>query len=115
MKQVFSLIVVLFALSVMFGVPAAFAQDGAEPAPVPIKEAWELPNKAPVAVEGYIIKSLGPHKYILAKDGVEIRVKIDSDAWGGDPTGEKDLVIVYGEMSKRGNTKEIEVSKVERK
>lgn len=115
MKQAFSLIAILFALSVVFSVPAAFAQDGAEPTPIPIKEAWDLPNKTPVAVEGYIIKSLGPEKYILAKDGVEIRVKIDSDAWGGDPTGEKDLIIVYGEMYKHGNAKEIEVTKVERK
>ncbi len=115
MKQAFRLIAALFVFCVAFSVPA-FAEGDAEPAPIPIKEALELPDKSPVALEGYIVKSLAPHKYILAQDdGEQVRVKIDADAWGGEPTGEKDLIVVYGEFTKHGNSREIEVDKVVRK
>lgn len=118
MKHASYFLAALFAIFVVFAVPAAFAQegDGAATAKViPIKEAWNLANKAPVAVEGYITKSLGPGKYTLENEGAFIRVKIDKDTWGGEPTGEKDLITVYGTVLKRGNSTEIEVEKVVRK
>ena len=115
MKQASYLVAALLALCVALAAGPAFAQTGDEPKLTPIKEVWDLPAETPVAVEGYITKGLAPNKYILDKDGDQVRVNIDSDAWGGDPTDDKQLIVVYGETSKRGRTVEIEVTKVERK
>ena len=117
MRRAYYLAAAFFAFCLVFNTAAALAQTGADPAPIPIKAAWDLPDKAPVAVEGYITKSLAPHKYILAKDGEEIRVNVTDKVWGGDPTDEKQLIVVYGEIKVHGVTKEreIEASKIVRK
>ena len=115
MKNSYYLAAAFTAFCLVFSTTAALAQTGAEPALIPIKAAWDLPDKAPVAVEGYITKNLAPHKYILAKDGEEIRVNITSQVWGGDPTDEKQLIAVYGEIKVHGISKEIEVDNVVRK
>lgn len=117
MKHASYFLAALFAIFVVFSVATAFAQEnGAATAKViPIEEARHLGDKAPVAVEGYITKSLGPGKYTLENENAFIRVKIDDSVWGGDPTGPKDLIEVHGTMAKRGNSIEIEVEKVIRK
>ena len=119
MRQTSYFIAALLAVCLVFGASAAFAQGGAEPKPMTVKEVWDLPANTPVVVEGYIIKDLGPGKYALSQSqeqgSDEIGVKISDEAWGGKPTGEKDPVVVHGKTIKDGRLIEIEASSIERK
>ena len=114
MRRTSYFIAALLAVCLVFGASAAFAQT-ADPKPMTIKEVWDLPANTQVVVEGNIIKDLGPGKYALAQGSDEIGVKISDEAWGGKPTGEKDLVVVHGKTVKDGRMVEIEASKIERK
>ena len=103
-------LVLCFALS-----GQALAQDEAaadDSRLISIHEARTLENKTPVATQGYIVKGLGSHKYMLEDESGSIRVKIEKDVWEGKPTGETDLITVEGTIFRKGNTVEIEVSKV---
>lgn len=115
MKRTSYFIAALLAACMVFSAAAAFAQTGAEPKPMAIKEVWDLPAKTPVVVEGYIIRDLGPGKYALSQGSDQIGVMISDTVWGGDPSGPKDLIVVHGQIVKDGRLAEIEATKIDRK
>lgn len=115
MKRTSYFIAALFAVCMVLGAAAAFAQTGTDPKPMAIKEVWDLPAKTPVVVEGYIVKDLGPGKYALSQGPDQIGVKISDKVWDGDPTGPKDLIVVHGQVIKDGRLAEIEAAKIDRK
>ena len=88
---------------------------GSAEAPITIKQAKTLPDDALVVVEGKIERAVGNERYVL-NDGTDtINVEIDKKLWYNFTAGPNDVVIIYGEIDRNWNGKEIEAHRIVKK
>ena len=114
MKQASYFVAALFALGVALAAGPAFAQDGGDQKIMTIQEVRDADNGSEVTFKGKITKELGAGKVALEDETGPIRAKVDKDLWpGGKRPDDGTEVIISGKLTKRGNSVEIEASKVE--
>ena len=117
MKRTYYLMAALFALCLALAAPAAFAQDdesGAGDQPImTIQEAKAQDNGAEIAIRVVVTRGLGAGKVAVEDDTGVMRPKVDKSLWpDGKPVRDGTAVIIYGTLSKRGNSAEIDATKV---
>ena len=114
MKQASYLVAALFALCVALAAGPAFAQDGGDQKIMTIQEVRGTDNGSEVTFKGKITKELGAGKIGLEDETGPIRAKVEKDLWpGGKRPDDGTEVIISGKLAKRGNSVEVEASKVE--
>lgn len=106
--------------SLLFASSSLFAQGqggfiGSTISKIKVAEAKKLSDDTPVVLEGNIVKHLGSDKYLFKDETGDITVEIDNKDWSGVTVGEKDTIILYGEVDKEWNSLEIDVDKVLKK
>ena len=85
---------------------------GPGPEFVTVEQAKDMRDDTPVALKGYIIKSLGGDNYLFKDDTGTITLDIDDKRWAGQTVGAEDLVEIYGKVDKDWSDLEIEVKRL---
>ena len=85
---------------------------GPGPEFVTAKQAGDMRDDTPVALKGYIVKSLGGDKYLFQDESGAIPVDIDDRRWAGQTVGAEDMVEIHGKVDKDWSDLEIEVKRL---
>ena len=85
---------------------------GPGPEFVTAKQARGMRDDTPVALKGYIIKSLGGEKYLFQDESGTITLDIDDKRWAGQTVGAEDMVEIHGKIDKDWADLEIEVKRL---
>ena len=117
MKQTYYLMTALFALCLALAAPDVFAQGDESGAGdqtiMTIQEAKAQDNGAEIAIRVVVTKGLGAGKVAVEDDTGVMRAKVDKSLWpDGKPVRDGSAVTIYGTLSKRGTSAEIEATKV---
>ena len=85
---------------------------GPGPEFVTATQAKDMCDDTPVALKGYIIKSLGDEKYLFQDESGTITLDIDDKRWAGQTVGAEDMVEIHGKIDKDWADLEIEVKRL---
>jgi uncharacterized protein (TIGR00156 family) len=67
---------------------------------IPVSEALDLGDDAPVALRGNIEKHISGDRYLFSDGTGSIVVEIDEEDWKGQTVSASDTVHIYGEIEK---------------
>ena len=85
---------------------------GPGPEFVTVEQAKDMRDDTPVALKGYIVKSLGGDNYLFKDNTGTITLDIDDKRWAGQTVGAEDPVEIYGKIDKDWSDLEIEVKRL---
>ncbi len=85
---------------------------GPGPEFVTVEQTKDMRDDTPVALKGYIVKSLGGDNYLFKDSTGTITLDIDDKRWAGQTVGAEDLVEIYGKIDKDWSDLEIEVKRL---
>lgn len=85
---------------------------GPGPEFVTAAQAKDMRDDTPVALKGYITKSLGGDRYLFQDESGTITLDIDDRRWAGQTVGAEDMVEIHGKIDKDWTDLEIEVKRL---
>jgi uncharacterized protein (TIGR00156 family) len=104
----------LFFATVLVSADVAFTQfteTGASSTKT-VAEAKQMRDDSKVALEGYIVKQLGPEHYTFRDDTGEIEVEIDDDEWRGQTVRPETKISIDGEVDRDSTSVSIDVDRL---
>jgi uncharacterized protein (TIGR00156 family) len=111
---IFGVLASAVLLSLAAAASGQYYGPGSGPVGNTVAAARELPDDAPVVLEGYIIRQLRREHYVFRDATGEIQVEIDDKKWVGRRVGPETKVRIIGEMDRKMfRSNEIEVKQIE--